>query len=254
MEQERDRLIELYEKGALTKEEAKACFIELNADVDFLFEEEKPKFSLSRPTFRIFSSSKLKQRFSFQDIESMKIRLSQGRIDLIKNKSKQVDVFLVYPHQTAQDQLPNIYIEQEKLFFDSKLPCRLTIALPEQWMSVLDLELGCANARLDFLPFEDISIHSMTDKKQQDVRITSSGQLSQYFSIQLAHANLSLHLPKKQGLIGRVDSKQGQVNVNRRKKKTPYRCEKQGDNALHLKVSTIDSLLTVKGIHDVGVL
>ena len=80
VEERQKRLIELYEKGVLTKEEAKACFMELEEEPDFLFVEEKTRLSFSLPSLKIFSSSKLKQDFHFSDVESMSINLKEGKI------------------------------------------------------------------------------------------------------------------------------------------------------------------------------
>ncbi|WP_053093925.1 hypothetical protein [Streptococcus sp. X13SY08] len=203
-EQEK-RLIELYEKGILTKEEARACFLELAEEGDFTFVEERSKLNFTLPSFKVFSSSKRKQEYSFDTIEAMTIRLTEGRIHFIKNKKDQIHLSILYPHEADLAKLAQIFIEEEKLLFETGLPCQLTFALPEKWMSVLDLDLGCADARLDFLPFEDISIHSQTSKKQQDVRLTSTGSFSQFMTIQLAHAHVQVQVPKKQGIKGRVE-------------------------------------------------
>ena len=53
VEERQKRLIELYEKGVLTKEEAKACFMELEEEPDFLFVEEKTRLSFSLPSLKI---------------------------------------------------------------------------------------------------------------------------------------------------------------------------------------------------------
>ena len=70
-----ERLIELYEKGVLTKEEARACFKEMNQEPDFLFVEEKAKLNFTLPSFKVFASSKLKQAYSFDGIESLFLKL-----------------------------------------------------------------------------------------------------------------------------------------------------------------------------------
>ena len=54
VEERQKRLIELYEKGVLTKEEAKACFMELEKEPDFLFVEEKTRLTFSLPNLKIF--------------------------------------------------------------------------------------------------------------------------------------------------------------------------------------------------------
>ncbi|MER0122685.1 hypothetical protein ABPH35_03770 [Streptococcus sp. ZJ93] len=242
------RLIELYEKGILTKEEARACFLEFDEELDFLVEEEKPRLSFTLPRLKIFSSSKLKQEYAFADIESLFISMSEGKVSFVKNKSNQVQIYLVYPQQTDQAFLPQIYVENQGLHFASNLPCHLTVSLPEQWMSILNLDLGRADARLDYLPFEDISIHSSTDKKQQDIRITAMNLMSQHLFLQLVQAPVYLQVPKQQGLHGKVESSTGQLVVNRKKKPSPYFCEKKGDYLLYLHIKTVNSPISVKGV------
>ncbi len=81
-----ERLIELYEKGVLTKEEARACFKEMNQEPDFLFVEEKAKMNFTLPNFKVFASSKLKQAYTFEGIESLYLKLTEGRLSLTKSK------------------------------------------------------------------------------------------------------------------------------------------------------------------------
>ncbi|WP_394404822.1 hypothetical protein [Streptococcus sp. 20-1249] len=252
-EQEK-RVLELYEKGILTKEEAKACFLELNADCDFLFIEEKAKLGFTLPHFKVFSSSKLKQEFTFSDIESIKIRLTEGRIQFTKQKKEDCVIRIVYPQQLEQEDLPKIFIEEEQLYFESRFPCQVAIALPDKWMSVLDLDLGQADARLDYLPFEDISIYSQTDKKQQDVRLAVAGKFSQHLSVQFCHANVQLQLAKNQGVQGRLESRIGKVWVGRKSHPSPYICQQEGQYPLQVKMLTLDGQLSVKGIKNVRIL
>lgn len=242
------RLIELYEKGVLTKEEARACFLEFDEEPDFLVEKEKPRLSFTLPSLKIFSSSKLKQEYTFSDIESLFLSVSEGKITFIKSKSDQVQIHLVYPQQTNQAFLPQIYVENKGLHFASNLPCHLTISLPNQWMSILNLELGRADARLDYLPFEDVSIHSVTDKKQQDIRITAMGQMSQHLFLQLVEAPIYLQVPKHQGLRGKAESSAGQLVMNKKKKPSPYFFERKGEPLLHLYIKTVTSPIIVKGV------
>lgn len=246
-EQEK-RLMELYEKGVLTKEEARACFLEMAEEGEFTFVEERARLNFTLPSFKVFSSSKCKQEYSFDALEAMTIRLTEGRIQFIKNKKNQVHLTIVYPHEAALDKLAQIFIEDQKLLFETGLPCQLTVALPERWMSVLDLDLGCADARLDFLPFEDISLHSQAGRKQQDVRLTSTGAFSQFMTIQLAHAHVQVQVPKKQGIAGRVEAKRGPVLINKKEQTSPYLYNRDGDNLLHFQMKTTDGLLTMKGI------
>ena len=49
VEERQKRLIERYDKGVLTKEEAKACFMELEEEPDFLVVEEKARLTFSLP-------------------------------------------------------------------------------------------------------------------------------------------------------------------------------------------------------------
>lgn len=242
------RLIELYEKGVLTKEEARACFLEFDEEPDFLVEKEKPRLSFTLPSLKIFSSSKLKQEYTFSDIESLFLSVSEGKITFIKSKSDQVQIHLVYPQQTNQAFLPQIYVENKGLHFASNLPCHLTISLPNQWMSILNLELGRADARLDYLPFEDVSIHSVTDKKQQDIRVTAMGQMSQHLFLQLVEAPIYLQVPKHQGLRGKAESSAGQLVMNKKKKPSPYFFERKGEPLLHLYIKTVTSPIIVKGV------
>lgn len=252
-EQER-RVLELYEKGVLTKEEAKACFLELNADSDFLFIEEKAKLGFTLPHFKIFSSSKLKQEFTFSAIESMKIRLTEGRIQFLKHKKNDCAVRIVYPQQVEEEDLPKIFIEEERLYFDSRFPCQVTISLPEKWMSILDLDLGQADARLDYLPFEDISIYSQTDKKQQDIRLAAQGKFSQHLSLAFCHANVQLQLAKNQGFNGKIESRTGKVWVNRKSQISPFTYQQEGHYPLQVKMMTLDGQLSLKGMKHVRIL
>ncbi len=247
-----ERLIELYEKGVLTKEEARACFLELNQAPDFLFVEEKTKLSFSLPSFKVFASSKLRQQYSFEGIESLFLQVSEGRVVLTKSKTDQVGVEIIYRQDAPEDKLPRIYVEKKGLYFTSPLPCHLSISLPQEWMSVLDLDLGQADARLDYLPFEDISIRSSRDKKQQDIRLTTCGGYPQHLHVQLVQAPLTLQTGKGQGIRGQIESEAGQVLVNRKKKPSPYQFEKSGDVLLFIKGQLGGGPFYVKGIKDVN--
>lgn len=57
-------------------------------------------------------------------------------------------------------------------------------------MSVLAVELGQADARLNYLPFEDISIRSSRDKKQPGYSLDNLRWLPN--DVQLAHAPFTL--------------------------------------------------------------
>lgn len=247
-----ERLIELYEKGVLTKEEACACFREMNQEPDFLFVEEKAKLNFTLPSFKVFASSKLKQAYSFDGIESLFLKLSEGRLTLTKSKNEQITVEIVYKQDAPEDKLPRLYVEKKGLYFNSSLACSLTISLPQEWMSVLAVELGQADARLDYLPFEDISIRSSRDKKQQDIRLTTCGGYPQHLYVQLAHAPFTLQTGKGQGIRGQIESQSGQVVVNRKKKNSPYQFEKSGNDLLFIKAQTGQGAFYVKGIKDVN--
>ena len=247
-----ERLIELYEKGVLTKEEARACFNEMNQEPDFLFVEEKAKLNFTLPSFKVFTSSKLKQAYSFDGIESLFLKLSEGRLTLTKSKNEQITVEIVYNQDAPEDKLPRLYVEKKGLYFNSSLACSLTISLPQEWMSVLAVELGQADARLDYLPFEDISIRSSRDKKQQDIRLTTCGGYPQHLYVQLAHAPFTLQTGKGQGIRGQIESQSGQVVVNRKKKNSPYHFEKSGNDLLFIKAQTGQGAFYVKGIKDVN--
>ena len=254
VEERQKRLIELYEKGVLTKEEAKACFMELEEEPDFLFVEEKARLTFSLPNLKIFSSSKRKQDFHFLDVESMNINLKEGKI--VFQKGKEADIYFVVSYsQLPQDSLlPQIYLENKSLHFSSTLPCQVTVSLPDCWMSVLDLGIGQADARLDFLPFEDVSIHSHSDRKQQDIRVTPYRATSQHLHLELQQAPIHMVVSKEQGLKGRFESKQGMVQINRKKQASPCICEKKGDKVVYLQVQTEVSPIFLKGIKDVRVL
>ncbi|HFI0402193.1 TPA: hypothetical protein ACGOWV_000393 [Streptococcus suis] len=247
-----ERLIELYEKGVLTKEEARACFKEMNQEPDFLFVEEKEKLNFSLPIFKVFASSKLKQAYTFEGIESLFLKLSEGRLTFTKSKNNQLSVEICYNQDAPEDRLPHLYVEKKCLYFSSGLACRLTISLPQEWMSVLDLELGQADARLDYLPFEDISIRSSRDKKQQDIRLTTCGGYPQHLNVELDQAPLTLQTNKGQGIRGQIESPSGQVLVNRKKKASPYQFEKSGNDVLFIKAQTGQGAFYVKGIKDVN--
>lgn len=251
--EQQKRLIELYEKGVLTKEEAKACFMELEEKPDFIFVEEKSRLTFSLPSLKIFSSSKLKQVFSFSDIESMNIRLTEGKITFQKNKKEGLHFSISYSQQPQDSILPQIFVEKQALHFASALPCQVVVSLPEQWMSVLDLDIGRADARLDYLPFEDVSIHSHSDKKQQDIRVTSCQTYSQHLHLELTQAPIYMVLSKGQGLKGRFESSKGIVQVNRKKRTSPYLCEKKGDKIVYLQVQTESSPLIMKGMKHVRI-
>lgn len=248
------RLLELYEKGVLTKEEARSCFMELEDEVDFLFEEEKSRLAFTLPSLKVFSSSKLKQDFHFSNIESMNISLTEGKIIFQKSKEDRIHFCLSYPQQAQDTLLPQIYLEKKSLHFHSKIPCQMTVSLPDQWMSVLDLGIGCADARLDFLPFEDISIHSHSDKKQQDIRVRPCQAISQHLHLELRQAPIYMIVSKEQGLRGRFESSQGMVQINRKKQTSPYICEKTGEKMVYLQVQTESSPLIMKGIKNVRIL
>ncbi|HFI0130176.1 TPA: hypothetical protein ACGOSD_000360 [Streptococcus suis] len=246
-----ERLIELYEKGVLTKEEARACFKEMNQEPEFLFVEEKEKLNFSLPIFKVFASSKLKQAYTFEGIESLFLKLSEGRLIFTKSKNNQLGVEICYNQDAPEDRLPHLYVEKKCLHFSSGLACHLTISLPQEWMSVLDLELGQADARLDYLPFEDISIRSSRDKKQQDIRLTTCGGYPQHLNVELAQAPFTLQTSKGQGIRGQIESQSGQVLVNRKKKASPYQFEKSGNDVLFIKAQTGQGAFYVKGIKDV---
>ncbi|MGT2910557.1 hypothetical protein ACVR1I_02440 [Streptococcus cameli] len=251
-QEQQKRLIELYEKGVLTKEEAKACFLELEEAPDFVFVEEKARLAFTIPSLKVFATSKEKQNYHFKDIESMKISLSKGKLVFQKHKSETVRLSIVYPQSTAETSLPQIYVEKHALHFLSNVSCQLTIYLPEnQWLSVLDLEIGESDARIDYLPFEDVSIHSHSDKKQQDIRVTADPEHNQHLHLVIQHAPIHLHVPKHQGLKGRLLGKKGLVQINRKMETSPYCCEKQGNTILYLQVETETSPLLMKGIKHV---
>ncbi len=248
------RLLELYEKGVLTKEEAKACFMELEEESDFLFVEEKERLSFTLPSFKVFSSNKLKQNFRFSDIESMNIRLREGKVSFQKNKGAEILFSILYPQKPEGEELPQIYVEKKALHFASAIPCQLTVLLPERWMSVLDLDIGQADTRLDYLPFEDVSVHSHSDKKQQDIRVTSYQGFSQHLHFEVMQAPIHMVMSKHQGLKGRFESNQGTVEINRKKKTSPCVCEKAGDKIVYLQIQTESSPLIMKGIKNVRIL
>ena len=254
VEERQKRLIELYEKGVLTKEEAKACFMELEEEPDFLFVEEKTRLSFSLPSLKIFSSSKRKQDFHFSEVESMNIHLKEGKIIFQKGKEEDISFVISYPPLPQDTLLPQIFVEGQSLHFSSSLPCHITVSLPDVWMSVLDLGLGQADARLDYLPFEDVSIHSHSDRKQQDIRIRPCRTISQHLHLELHQAPVHMVVSKEQGLKGRFESSQGMVQINRKKQASPYVCEKKGDKVVYLQVQTQTSPVTLKGIKDVRVL
>lgn len=248
------RLLELYEKGVLTKEEAKACFMELDEEVDYLFVEEKAHLTFTLPSLKVFSSNKLKQNFRFTDIESMNIRLREGKVSFHKNKGSEILFSILYPQKPEGEELPQIYVEKKALHFAPSIPCQLTVLLPERWMSVLDLEIGQADARLDYLPFEDVSIHSHSDKKQQDIRVTSYQGFSQHLHFEVMQAPIHMIVSKHQGLKGRFESSRGTVEINRKKKTSPYLYEKAGEKMVYLQVHTDSSPLIMKGMKHVRIL
>lgn len=245
-----ERLIELYEKGVLTKEEARACFLELEERPDSLFLEEGRKQGFTLPSFKVFSSSKLKQDYRFEGIDSLFISLVEGKITFVKGKQEHIQLSLVYPPQEHPDLLPKIYVEKRGLHFASSLPCQLVLSLPDRWLSVLELKIGKADVRLDYLPFEDMSISSKTDKKQQDIRLTTEGRASQHLFLQLQQAPVHLHVPKQQGIRGQLESGQSHILVNRKKKASPYFCEKTGDSLLYVQMKTEKSPIYLKGVRD----
>lgn len=214
--------------------------------------EEKAKLNFTLPSFKVFASSKLKQAYSFDGIESLFLKLSEGRLTLTKSKNEQITVEIVYNQDAPEDKLPRLYVEKKGLYFNSSLACSLTISLPQEWMSVLAVELGQADARLDYLPFEDISIRSSRDKKQQDIRLTTCGGYPQHLYVQLAHAPFTLQTGKGQGIRGQIESQSGQVVVNRKKKNSPYQFEKSGNDLLFIKAQTGQGAFYVKGIKDVN--
>ncbi|HFU4202584.1 TPA: hypothetical protein ACGO8F_000150 [Streptococcus suis] len=250
-QEQQERLIELYEKGVLTKEEARACFLEFEERPDVLFVEEKTKMSFTLPSLKVFSSSKLKQEYSFDGIESIFLNLAEGRLLVNKSKTNQVHIKLIYPQQADQTALPQLYVEKRGLHFTSTVPCQLTVSVPDQQLGILDLQIGRADVKLDCLPFEDISIRSKTDSKQQDIRINGYGQFPQHLYLQLIQAPIHLILAKNQGIVGRLESYSGQIMINHKKKVSPCYCEKSGQELLYLKLQTDRSSLLVKGVKDV---
>ncbi|MDW8741780.1 hypothetical protein ODU07_04350 [Streptococcus suis] len=246
-----ERLIELYEKGVLTKAEVRALFLELDQQPEFLLEDEKAKLSFSLPNLKVFSSNKRKQEYSFDGIESLFLNILAGRLTVTQSKTDQVGLEIIYQENASEEKLPQLYVEKKGLYFSSSLPCKLTISLPQRWMSVFDLDLGQADARLDYLPFEDISIRSSKDKKQQDIRLNTCGGYAQHLYVQLDQAPLILQAGKGQGIQGKIESETGQIRVNRRKKISPYRFEKSGDDVLYIRAQTGQSAFYVKGIKDV---
>ena len=147
----------------------------MNQEPDFLFVEEKAKLNFTLPSFKVFASSKLIYVFSFDGIEALFLKLSEGRLTLTKSKNEQITVEIVYNQDAPEDKLPRLYVEKKGLYFNSSLACSLTISLTQEWMSVLAVELGQADARLDYLPFEDISIRSSRDTQQQNIHLTNCG-------------------------------------------------------------------------------
>lgn len=248
MLEEQKRLLELYEKGALTKEEARACFLDVAEDEPIFLAEEKASMQFTLPQFKVFASTRYQQEYSFSAIESIRLRLNKGRIQFQKSKEEDVQLLLVYPHEVAADQLPQVYVEGGTLLFDSLLPCQLTLFLPDRWMNVLDMDIGQAHARLDYLPFEDISIHSKTDQKQQEVRLYLTQTASQCLSINLAHASVVMQLPKGQGLYSRLESKAGKLCFNKREVESPFVLEKTGYGRTLLHLTTLTSSIRIKEV------
>lgn len=248
--EEEKRLLELYEKGALTKEEARACSQELGLAIEelFILEEEKPRFGFTFPSFKVFSSTKLKQEFTFEQVSAMHVRLTEGKLQFLKHKKDHVQVNLTYWTEPADTPLPQLYLEGECLRFDAYLPCQMVVSLPETLMSVLDLEVGQADVRLDYLPFEDISIRSQTDKKQQEVRLATCALGPQHLLCQLQQAAVTIGLAKGQGVKGKLTSASGKVNINRREHASPCYCEKAGETTLYLQIETHSSPIHVKGV------
>lgn len=243
-----ERLLELYEKGVLTKEETRACFKDLHGGQELFLGEERSKLSFTLPNLRIFSSSQHKQEYSFEGIDSLFLSLSDGKVSLTKSKSDKLQVMIAYSQEGCPDYFPQVYVENRSLYFTSPLACQLTIRLPEAGMSVLDIDIGRADARLDYLPFEDISIHSKTDKKQQDIRLVPASSSSQHLYVQLHQAPLSLSLSKKQGVQARVESRAGQVMVNKKKRVSPYVFEQSGQETLYIKAELEQGQLVLKGV------
>lgn len=254
LQEQQERLIELYEKGVLTKEEAKACFLEMKETDTIQFVEERTTNSFSLPHLKVFSSHKQKQICSFADVESMKIRMTEGRICFQKGKGEEVHVTVVSAHAGDMQSLPCIEMDEQTLQFEAAISCQLTICLPEKWMSILDLEFGQADVRLDYLPFEDISIYSHSDKKQQDIRIHACATFSQHLSIQLRQAPLQLTVGKNQAVQGECHSQTGLVQLNHKKEESPYFFSIPGENKLYLHIQTETSPLTMKGVKHVRIL
>lgn len=250
MLEEEKRLLELYEKGALTKEEAKACSQELGLAIEelFILEEEKPRFGFTFPSFKVFSSTKLKQEFTFEQVSALHIRLTEGKLQFLKHKKDHVQVNLTYWTEPTETPLPQLYLEGECLRFDGYLPCQMVVSLPETLLSVLDLEVGQADVRLDYLPFEDMSIRSQTDKKQQEIRLVTGGRSSQHLLCQLRQAAVFISLAKGQGIKGKLTSTNGKVMINRREHASPCYCEKTGEATLYLQMETQTSPIHVKGV------
>lgn len=252
MQDTQERLMELYEKGALTKEETKACYLELGMQADALFlaeETQKSRFGFTLPSFKVFSSTKLKQEFQFEDVTAMSIRLTKGRVSFVKHKKPYILVQVTYP-TGAGEELPQIYVEMGRLRFDSYLPCQLTVSFPEQMLSVLELDMGRADVRLDYVPFEDICIRSQMDDKQQELRLTPLSGYNQHLLCQLREVPLTLFLGKQQGIKGKLTSSKGRLRVNRKEHASPCFCEKTGETFLYLQVETQSSPIILKGVRD----
>ncbi|HFU4012275.1 TPA: hypothetical protein ACGO3F_001285 [Streptococcus suis] len=245
--QQRERLMELYEKGVLTKEEAKACFLTFDERPEQLFVEEKTKLSFSLPSLKVFSSTKRQQAYQFQGIESLFIRLTSGKVVFSKSKSDDLQVKIVYPSQTREEDLPQFFVENKGLYYSSAVSCQLMVFLPEAWLSILDLDLGKAEARLDYLPFEDMAVHSQMDEKQQDVRLTLDGSRSQALSIQVRMAPIHLNLGKQLGIKGKMEAKSGQLIINRKKIANPFICDRAGQETAFVRIQTDRSPITLKG-------
>lgn len=228
--------------------------MELDEELDVLFVEEKSRLSFTLPSLKVFSSNKLKQNFRFSDIESMNIRMKEGKVIFQKNKGTELLFSVLYPQKLEGEELPQIYVEKKALHFSPTISCQLTVSLPEMWMSILELELGQADARLDYLPFEDVSIRSHSDNKQQDIRVTSYQGFSQHLHFEVMRAPIHMNVAKHQGLKGRFESSRGTVEINRKKQISPYICEKAGEKMVYLQVQTESSPLIMKGMKHVRIL
>ncbi len=247
-----ERVLELFEKGVLTQEEARACFLELGEE-DILFVEEKKRLGFTMPSFKVFSSSKAKQEYFFDQIETLNLKIPDGKITFTKNKNAQIRLNLQFSQQAAQNQLPQVYLEGQTLRFESNLPCQISLALPDRWFSVLEMDVGKAEVKLDYLPFEDVTLTSR-EARQGGIRIISQGQHSQHIFLQVRQADVQFQSPRQQAVKGRIESGADQIRVNRKKKSLPYLFEKEGQTPLYVQVRMREGQFHMKGIHDARIL